>query len=653
MKVTSPLETIRRFGNYFLLPVAAAAVLGGSSCRERVPATFIDLEDEKIEAGAGIAAEACYPDDPAEIKHIFRKFLPEYGILPVLVSVRNNDTTTIYIHCGNSLDLRDEFDGFTLLAGGDTLRPVHPSSVLAAVRKSSKPVAYSMIGRNQIVKGSLIPPLGGYYAFKELRTGRFYRPMKERSLYPVMDGGMFGPLVLEPGEERSGYIFFPVDAAASPYSIRDTLELLTPSKKERKEICSLKEFPPQFTLAVRPTLGMEGTDRPAGGVVYKTSGLEGVREEKALAVRGPLDFEQVSFCASCDISGNDEGSGQNRFFSLSAPVGKKSGFVLGFGMTERYFLQRPGEGWQPLTGISAKGARIAGSASCGPMAACAVNFKRKSRIYLVGVEGGKTSIVMDKLLQRNIRRVYMNGEGLFVITSDAVCRFYPYGGTGRERYIKLGGDFHDAAFDGGTIFVLGRGEMQKISASSRSLFERLGKRDLPRARREAAGILHGGRIVMLRRGKGASGDTLAFFDPGGDETAAILPLPGEVMQAAVSGGRVVAALEDGTIVALDGAMSAGAGAPDGSIRISGSAYIPGMKAEAIDLLGDILIIAGSDGRLAVGGLAGSAPRPIRAGQAGAIAVPVRRCSDSPHAGREIPEPSPPKGGVGKKGRRTR
>ena len=103
------------------------------SCKKIVP-SLIDLPDTRLSRGAGIDINARFLSDTEELKYHFKSFLPDSGIVPVLVGIRNNDIVSFRIHSMNSLDLRDEFNGFSLLINGEEVFPLHPAGVVVSCK---------------------------------------------------------------------------------------------------------------------------------------------------------------------------------------------------------------------------------------------------------------------------------------------------------------------------------------------------------------------------------------------------------------------------------------------------------------------------------------------------------------------------------------
>ena len=186
-----------------------------SSCR-RLEFSTIDFQEREQYPGAGIGVSAQFLSDPEEINQLFHTFLPDSGIIPVQVGVRNNDTTSIVINGSSFPGLREKIGGISLVVEGEEFIPLNPFEVMETIL-GDKVHGYRQKGFGSLVAGTIFPPLGSYYIYDEATRGRVYRGLVGNSFYRLDEQYFFQPLSLEPGEEKTGYLYFPLPMDISPY----------------------------------------------------------------------------------------------------------------------------------------------------------------------------------------------------------------------------------------------------------------------------------------------------------------------------------------------------------------------------------------------------------------------------------------------------
>ena len=207
---------------------------------------------------------------------------------------------------------------------------------------------YRMRSATSFVAGTLFAPVGAFFMYTEVDVGRYYRPIFSKSFYPAFESGMMKPVRIEPGEERSGYLYFAIPAGARP----DSCELLV-------RACLPQTAP-----------------RSLSGSSFMFS-----RDERAAA-----------------------GAAQGFLFMLGEVAGAGShGLYLA---RARALDAKSDPLWTFVTPVASKSASIADASSAGTLAACAVNFKAKGKVYLVRC-GEKPALFEERSFTRKIRRVFV------------------------------------------------------------------------------------------------------------------------------------------------------------------------------------------------------------------------------------------------------
>lgn len=519
------------------------------SCKKIVP-SLIDLPDTRLSRGAGIDINARFLSDTEELKYHFKSFLPDSGIVPVLVGIRNNDIVSFRIHSMNSLDLRDEFNGFSLLINGEEVFPLHPAGVVEKIRGAGKVEEYRKYGKKDIAAGAVFPPLGAYYAWKGFKEYREFRPMVKASLFPALYSGMFEPLVLEPGDEVNGYLYFLVKPEDVPYVTRE-IEIVRLNKKKTGFVHHFKKTNSvDFMLTARLS-------------VTETVSL---RESDSFPANDSLHADQAFFCrTTAGIAGSeDETSGFPwKLFTISSDSEKASLSCTsekdsGAGVAGRMHRVKI---------FGGKSATIVDAVQRNDLCACAINFKRKSQAYILRTSNGSPEVVTTSDYDRQLKKIFLLEHGFLAVTEDGFCYFERYDSSCRTVYKKLGNDLRDAAFSsGGKLLVFSGRKIDEFGTAGDDLLKHLRRKGLPGADRRVVGQL-GNMIILVHSGKGVAGDTLVSFDSGQLEETARMPFSGMVQAAEIHAGGILVQLDEGTIIDL-------APLDDGNFRIHESAWLP-------------------------------------------------------------------------------
>lgn len=516
-----------------MLAIAAALAVasGALSCRKFVPTT-LDLPDDEATPGAGLDITAGYLSDPEEIDHLFKAFLPDFGVLPLLVTVRNNDTVPLWIFSGNSMGLRDEFNGFTLSYGEKSVEPLQPLEVIERVKGMTEAADYRELKKSDAIAGTIVMPLGVFYAWKGYRFYRELRPLKKASLFSLSEGGMLEPVVLEPGNELSGYLFFPVDSIHSPYDYRMFEE--ERSGKTRTEIVhSLSEpFDTKFVLAVRPSKAPwcgktgEAPDTPA--------------EEPAIV---QAVFPRPVICAAAGSAKSGPGQGAERILAIVEERGRMS---LVLASADHSAAEGVLDGLEIMR-FAGKSSSIADAVWTGASYACAVNFKRRSKLVAISTEKGIPVVSVEKGFERNIKRILSADGGVIVLLSDDFAHFVPFGGEDGE-YWKLEDGIHDAVSTAPCDFaVFTEDRVCLYGPSGEDMVSRKRSIDLPRAKRRLAGCFEHS-FALLHEGKGRTGDTLVVYDGSDLSETGRVAFRGKTVCAGSHGHGMTVQLEEGTLL---------------------------------------------------------------------------------------------------------
>jgi len=460
------------------------AAIAVSSCNyfKRGPK---DVGLESAPTGTDLAVAARFAIEGDDVPEFFLKAMPDSGVVPVRVTIRNDGSSPLVIHSGNGMNLGAGFEGFALVENGRTHLPLAPKEAARRLLGSGEAEDFRMRSSSAFVAGTFAPAVEAYFVYTEVDVGRYYRPLFGKSFYPGFESGMMKPVRLEPGGERGGYLYFAIPPGAKP----DSLALLVRACVPRTAPRSLPGFAFMFSRGGEETfLFMVG--EPSGAA---SRGLY-------LARAGALE-------------------------SKSDPA------------------------WTFVAPVAAKAAVIADASSAGSIAACAVNFQAKSKLFLVR-RGEKPALLEEKSFGRKIRHVFVGAGGAFVVTEDAFChRFDAASGTW-ARGVKLGIDIDDTALFGDSLLAFSKARgISFFDAAGDVPVAHRGDKALRRAKRSAIGLLDGA-LVILTKGKSVRCDTLALLDTGAMGEIGRGALPGKVLAAASSGSSLVLQFQDGTIARI-------------------------------------------------------------------------------------------------------
>ncbi len=460
------------------------AALVGPSCNyfKRGPK---DVGLPSAPTGTDLDVAARFAVEGDDVPDYFLKAMPDSGVVPVRVTVRNAGSTPLVIHCGNGMDLGEGFEGFALLMNGVPRIPLSPKEAARWFLGPGKANGFKMRGSSAFVAGTFVPAVELYFVYAEADVGRRYRPLFGKSFYPGFESGMMKPVLLEPGGERGGYLYFEMPPGARP----DSLELLVRACVPRTVQRSLPGTSFMFT----------------------------------------------------------RGDGEMSLFMIGEQPGAASRglYVAGAGA-----LEPASEGaWTFVAPVSAKTAVIADASSTGSIAACAVNFQSKSKVFIVR-RGEKPELLEEKLFTRKIDRVHVGAGGVFVMAEEAFCHRYNMATGAWSPGVKLGNDIDDTGIIGDSIFAFSKARgISFWDASGGVPVAHRRDKALRPAKRSAVGLLDGA-LVILTRGKSVRPDTLALIDTGAMGEIGRSALPGKVLAASTNGSNLVLQLQDGTLVRI-------------------------------------------------------------------------------------------------------
>jgi hypothetical protein len=516
--MTHPVRTLAA------LALCFGSLVAQDSCKLPHTNTLPASEFTAGPTGTDLSVTARFLDASDDAPGFFRTLLPDSGIYPLHVVLRNDGAGRFVIHSANGMELGPGFEGIALFAQGKKHLPLHPrqvAEILVGVRKTAR---YRPPGAFQFFAGSLVAPLGGYYIYGEIDVGRYYRPLFKHSLYLALESGMVEPILLGPGEERSGYLYFAIPAirdgapcelrvrACAPIEVRDTLAGYD-FRFARNEM-SLEVG---VDSSGRGTIPLMSDDSPHG-LLFK------------LAKQGPSGKPGLYGCSVRQSTPD-----ANAPWMLVAPILSQSAFIA--------------------------------DASCGrSIAACAVNFKSKSKVFVVQC-GDAVKLVGEKSFSRNVKRLWAVEAGIFVLTGDDICHFLEYPSLAVGRSVRLGQDIEDAALVDGNLFVFSRGRrLELFGTTGDALMKPIEQHSLRRGKRTVIGTLND-ELLVLNGGSRARGDTLAIF---GIEPRAEMrrgALPGKVDLASTDGSSLIVQLEDGTLLRI-------VRAPHVIFKIAEAGYLP-------------------------------------------------------------------------------
>jgi len=566
---------------------ALLLAITASSCKKRIDAGIEGRKDYSETEYGRLGVSARFPRDTDEIERIFKRSLPDSGIVPVYLTITNNDTVSMRIHTSHGLGLGGYFEGFTMLAGGKSYHPIRPVEVMSKATGKKSPVRYSKPGGKQIALGVLFFPYGGYVAYREASLGRYYRPLCENSIFPAGEGGMFDPVEIDPGESVDGYLYFELPRDQNPYP-------------ERSYSPEAAGHPDLFELVVRAVV----------------DSAEAAVCRGKLAVRDSLPFDHISFTRIdgrfYDETGHTgltvlEEDGDKVcpgwFFALEDARGSAGRRNLVMGDILSVVEGAAPADHERICEVRSKHAVVADAVAAEGYVACALNFKAKSKVMLFRCTGSTVKPAGEKGYSRNISSVHLSAGGLFATTTNGFCHFTPYTDFDAERRENMGRNYKDMTLIGDRLYAVHSRRLLVYGTSEGRLFEDLGSYDLPVARRNMVGFV-GNRLILINGSWKSAGDTLVALDMDDATRDLVMPLPGRIALASTAKGCVIVQMEDGTVLEV---RMCGSGA---SPTIVGAAYLP-FEASSMLSCGGNLIAADARGRVAWGELETLPPESIR------------------------------------------
>jgi len=492
--------------------VFSASLLGLVSCRSRsAGGPSLGEAADTTRVSSGVAVTAMIIPDRGEIEKRFKTFLPDSGIVPLEVAVRNGTDHPVKIHTSHGLDAPESLRGFTLETVNYEYVPLPPIDVLAILMGTGKPLRYRRPGIFDAVVGIALPPALIVYGHREISVGRHYRSMFKQSIYKATGGGATQPILLEPGEETQGFLFFYLPPDANPYHLGEGATGIDSAKAAG------------LGLTLRPS-DIRSFDR--------LPGTEGWNDGAAAYI--------------ADVStGEPSGGGERDAILFALPTGGKwRGGGLLAGRT-REVLRQGGTAMKEISEKVSSNARIAGTAALGHRAACGVNFKATSKVYLVDISG-KPALLEEIDLDRKIRQIILTRDGLLVATSDDRCRYLSDDGAKECRNVKIGKHVRDLFLDGNRLFVLAEEELSIYSAAMPEPLRLIERRPLGKANRRFVGLKED--VLFLVHGSGGAGrDTLTAYDRGSLAEVARTILPASVGFVDVD-DDILLQLEEGTLL---------------------------------------------------------------------------------------------------------
>lgn len=533
-----------------VLLLAGLLSLSVSSCRFLGDRPPLELDFSEGGPGVDLSVTAHFVSEADDAPGFFRSQLPDSGIVPVFVGLRNNGARPLAIYTANGLGLDGAFDGFALMVGGERYLPVSPREATARLIGEKRARRYERPGGFGIFVGTVMPPVGGFFIYREVDVGRFYRPIEKHSLYETLPSGACRPVEIAAGEVLRGYLYFDVGDGA----VRDSV---VGKDRKGRDVTVPVPFPGRSCeLLVQPCVPSAAGDTIAG-----------------------VDFR---FAGSSLVALKRIG---DRALELAvAPIGDDAGEPLGR--------------FTRLASISAANAAIGAAAVHGDTVAVGLNFKSKSKVILASLADAPRSLG-EEYYSRGIAGILFSRGGMLARTEDGYCRVIAADGARRGAYVRLGAEVTDAVIVGDELAAFQRKRgLALFGAAPGHLLEPLGGKPLSAGRREAIGFLDD-KLVVLNRGAETAGDTIALFMREGLSEIRRMALPGHVTAAACGASRIVLQIEDGTLLDL-------ASAPLAHLEVASAAYLP-IAARALARTDWGFIAVSDSGVLAAGRLERYAP----------------------------------------------
>lgn len=414
-----------------VLLLCAFAALASPSCRyfQRGPK---DVGLASAPTGTDLSAAARFVVAGDDVPEFFLKTMPDSGVVPVRVTIRNGSASPLVIHNANGMDLGAGFEGFALVVNGAMRLPLDPKEVARRMLGSGEADDFRMRSSSAFVAGAFVPPVEIYFVYTEVDVGRYYRPIFGKSFYPGFESGMMKPVRLEPGEERSGYLYFAIPAGARP----DSCELLVRACLPRKASRSLPGSSFMFTRGGEDTfLFMVGEAAGAGA-----HGL-------FMARAGELE-------------------------SKSDPA------------------------WDFIAPIASKTASIADASIAGTFAACGVNFQAKGKVFLVRCGEKPALLEEKSFSRKIRHVFAGSGGAFVVTEDSFCHRFDAASGTWARGVKLGNDIDDTALLDSRLLaFSKARG-ISFFDAAGDSPVARQGDKALRKAKRSAIGLLGGDLVIL-------------------------------------------------------------------------------------------------------------------------------------------------------------
>lgn len=581
-----------------LITLTVVLVLSPLMCKRKGSVAIVDLPDVEKRHGGGIDASARCLSSPEEIDALFHKSLPDSGIVPVQVTVRNNDTRSLRIHSSQTLRLGEAFRGFALIVDGNSYEPIHPLAVVKRMVGVRGATRYKRPGTFGAIAGSTIfPPLAGYHIYKEVKVGRYYRPLFDHSIYPTMAAGLFRPLTLEPGDEVSGFLYFSLPQGQNPYLV------------------SVDSLPESRTGEMTAEVAASGGPRSVELLVKASCHAEEIDTIPLLDCTFPhIDGVTINpDDTDGTVAWRDVRRGDCRLlFALrdAEERGKRGELVIG---VVDDLPGKLGERFWRIGSVTSQNVSIADASLRDFHAACALNFEKKSKVYLVDLEGDEPRLIWRGGFSRKVLRIFLTGEGLLAITNDGFSHFLSYPQLKRKRRIKLVRDIEDAAVYRENLLVFDRERGLIVFSLRTDDFLRIDARHsmAETARKILKLGLDTPYYVTINRGAGSAGDTLTIMSHSSHSDLreiARLDLPGKVHLLTNHGLNVLCQLEDGTLIMLlqRSVASGGESGWSHELEIKGAVFLP-FRARTLRAGSGDFVAIGEEGLFARGFLSDFSP----------------------------------------------
>jgi hypothetical protein len=591
--------TLRICIGYFLLLAFSFSLFSCFMFASRP--TFTRIGDHTVGADS-VELRVELPLQLDEIKDIFSSPLPIYSILPFEVEVINNGNRSIQLYPSGMNMIGLSHGSFSITVNGDTCLLVHPAEVFMRIKGLEEPVEYrdfNFLG--SMFKSFVAPMLIGYYAYKEFSEERYYRPLMEKSFYPALPCGLFGPVGIDPGEKRAGFLYVSIPSPVDEFLIN---RIYTDSQEgdrstANSSVKGVVSPPPRSSKGVWPKEDLEVDSYPDFVL-----NLMGCYKEDSYSRLHWLDVELVSQqpdergVAKETLSPGDHHplTEENYFgfgvFLLKEREAGERDWDLYYG--DRVDSAIMGEDrLQRIVRVGSGGAFIAGAELRDDMAVCALNFRSGSHLWMLKLREGKIELKQKHKLRRRVKNLFVIEDCVLAVTENNFCHVVPKGEWDKISKFKLGYRIDDVAMVNGSLFVFRKdgGERIKYPLSERERTEF----DLARGSRTVAGNWCG-YVALLMESPGGFSDTLSVFDPDSLREVSHFPIPGKVVFSGCGGSSLYLQLADRSLIRL-------AVNKNGLISLVDSCILPFGVSDLGIIRGSSFIAFGSEGELARGNFA--------------------------------------------------